>query len=174
VERKLCTQIRTELGHMPVSVVDRAAAMMRKLWWGDLRQNGLPAPRQGIYRALLDDARIPTLGDDLVPRVVNGDIEVVAAVASFAGDGVVLADDTIVRPDVVIAATGYAKVLEEMVGHLGVLDAHGEPVTNGMPSAAAGLWFAGYDEPLIGPLRSFRRAASRLADDVATYLADAG
>jgi hypothetical protein len=33
------------------------------------------------------------------------------------------------------------------------------------------LWFTGYDEPLIGPLRSFRRRASALAGEVAAYLA---
>jgi cation diffusion facilitator CzcD-associated flavoprotein CzcO len=155
---------------LPVDVLDRAAAMMRALWWGDLQDDGLPAPRKGIYRALLDDTRIPTLGDDLVPRVEDGSIEVVAAVASFAGDSVLLADGTTVRPDVVIAATGYDKGLDDMVGHLGVLDSDGDPVSNGTPSAAEGLWFAGYDEPLVGPLRSFRRGASGLAGTVADHL----
>ncbi|MGW0162562.1 flavin-containing monooxygenase [Mycobacterium sp. NPDC003323] len=155
---------------LPVEVLDRAAAMMRALWWGDLQAEGLPAPRKGIYRALLDDTRIPTLGDDLVPRVEDGSIEIVAAVASFAGDSVLLADRTTVRPDVVIAATGYTKGLDEMVGHLGVLDSDGDPVRNGTPAAAPGLWFAGYDEPLVGPLRSFRRGASELAGAVADHL----
>lgn len=155
---------------LPVAVLDRAAAMMRALWWGDLQEDGLPAPRKGIYRALLDDTRIPTLGDDLVPRVEDGRIEVVAAVASFDGDRVLLADGTSVRPDVVIAATGYTKGLDDMVGHLGVLDADGDPMSNGTPSAATGLWFAGYEEPLVGPLRSFRRGASGLAGAVAGYL----
>jgi hypothetical protein len=44
-------------------------------------------------------------------------------------------------------------------------------VSNGLPSAAPGLWFAGYDEPLIGPLKSFRLQASPLAADVARYVA---
>ncbi len=31
---------------LPVKVLDRAAAVMRTLWWGDLKENGLPAPRK--------------------------------------------------------------------------------------------------------------------------------
>lgn len=159
--------------HLPVAVLDRAAALMRKVWLGDLSAQGLPAPRQGIYSALLEDRRIPTLGDALVPKVEDGSIEVVASVEAFSGDGVVLSDGTVLRPDVVIAATGYEKGLDAMVGHLGVLDRDGGPLTNGIPSAAEGLWFAGYVEPLIGPLRSFRRQASGLAGDLAAYLAAA-
>ena len=157
---------------LPVQVLDRAAAMMQALWWGDLRGDGLPKPRKGIYQALLEDTQIPTLGDDLVPRVQDGSIEVVAAVESFAGDSVLLADGATVRPDVVIAATGYTKGLDDMVGHLGVLDSDGSPVSNGLPGAAPGLWFAGYEEPLVGPLRSFRRGASGLAGAVADHLED--
>jgi cation diffusion facilitator CzcD-associated flavoprotein CzcO len=156
--------------HLPVQVLDKAAAVMQRMWFGDLSDHGLPAPQDGIYTALLSDGRIPTIGDQLVRRIKDGRIRVVAAVESFDADCVLLADGTSVRPDVVIAATGYRRGLEPMVGHLGVLDAEGKPVSNGLPSAAPGLWFAGYDEPLIGPLKSFRRLASLLAADVARYL----
>lgn len=144
--------------------------MMRRVWFGDLADAGLPAPSDGIYTALLDHGRIPTLGDELVPAVTEGRIEIVAAVESFDGDLVELADGTVVRPDAVIAATGFRRGLEPLVGDLGVLDEAGRPIVNGLPSAAAGLWFAGYDEPLIGPLRSFRLQAAPIARDVAAHL----
>lgn len=156
--------------HLPVPVLDRAAAVAQRLWFGDLSGRGLPAPAQGIYSALLQDGRIPTVADELVTKVRGGRIEIVTAVERFDGDSVLLTDGTTVRPDVVIAATGYRRGLESMVGHLGVLDADGAPLVNGTPSAAAGLWFAGYEEPLIGPLRSFRRRAPGLAADVAAHL----
>jgi putative flavoprotein involved in K+ transport len=94
----------------------------------------------------------------------------VASVRLFDGGGVVLADGTRIEPDVVIAATGYRRGLESLVGHLGVLDGQGRPVSNGVPSATAGLWFAGYEEPLIGPMRSFRLQASAIARDIVCYL----
>jgi cation diffusion facilitator CzcD-associated flavoprotein CzcO len=156
---------------LPVPVLDRAAAVMQRAWFGDLSDRGLPTPTDGIYTALLTDGRIPTIGDQLVPRIKDGRVRVVGAVESFDAGRVMLADGTSVEPDVVIAATGYRRGLEPMVGHLGVLDADGRPVSNGLPSAATGLWFAGYDEPLIGPLKSFRLDASPLAADVARYVA---
>jgi hypothetical protein len=44
------------------------------------------------------------------------------------------------------------------------------PVVNGLPSAAAGLWFTGYEEPLAAPMQSFRLQAFPVAEDVARYL----
>ncbi|BBZ63650.1 monooxygenase [Mycolicibacterium monacense] len=156
---------------LPVPVIDHAAALASRLWFGDLTSAGLPAPRRGIYRALLDDGSIPTLGDELVPQIKAGRIEVVAAVESFEGDSVVLADGRTIRPDVVIGATGYRHGLEPLVGHLDVLDEDGAPLVNGLPPAAPGLWFAGYEEPIIGPLQSFRLQAGPLAAEVAGFAA---
>ncbi|WP_082961758.1 NAD(P)/FAD-dependent oxidoreductase [Mycobacterium sp. 852002-51152_SCH6134967] len=155
---------------LPVPVLDQAAALMRRVWFGDLRRQGLPAPRSGIYTALLTDEQIPTIGDELVPHVKAGHIEIVAAVDSFDGDSVMLSDGSALAPDVVIAATGYRRGLEPLVGHHGVLDEAGRPKVNGLPCAVPGLWFAGYDEPLIGPLRSFRMQASPIARDIAGHL----
>ncbi|SEH52983.1 FAD dependent oxidoreductase [Mycolicibacterium rutilum] len=104
---------------LPVPVLDHAAAAFQRVWFGNLTRLGLPAPRSGIYTALLSDEQIPTLGDQLVPRVKAGAIEIVAPVASFEGDRVTLADGTVLTPDVVIAATGYRRGLEPLVGHLG-------------------------------------------------------
>lgn len=157
---------------LPVPVLDQAAALMRKLWFGDLRRKGLPAPQRGIYSALLTDEQIPTIGDKLVSHVKAGRIEIVAAVSSFDGDRVVLADGSSLTPDALIAATGYRRGLEPLVGHHDVLDDEGAPKVNGLPPAAPGLWFAGYDEPLIGPLRSFRRQSTPIARDIAQYLGE--
>jgi hypothetical protein len=155
---------------LPVAVLDTAAKVMQRLWFGDLSSAGLPVPRKGIYTALLDDGHIPTMGDELARQVRSGRIEIVAAVESFDGGRVRLTDGSAIEPEAVIAATGYRQGLQPLVGHLGVLDERGHPRNNGLPSAAAGLWFTGYEEPLIGPLRSFRLQASPLAVDVARYL----
>jgi putative flavoprotein involved in K+ transport len=44
---------------------------------------------------------------------------------------VLLADGSRVQPDVVIAATGYRRGLEPLVGHLGMLDDKGTPLVTG-------------------------------------------
>ncbi|MDA2892379.1 NAD(P)/FAD-dependent oxidoreductase [Mycolicibacterium sp. BiH015] len=160
-------------GMLPVPVLDGAAAVMRRLRFGDLSDAGLPVPSRGIYTALLDDDQIPTLGDELVPRVRSGRIGIVAAVSAFDEDRVVLADGSAITPDTVIAATGYEHGLKPLAGHLDVLDAQGKPTANGLPAAAPGLWFAGFDEPLIGPLRSFRLTSGPIAGDIAAWLTSA-
>lgn len=69
---------------------------------------------------------------------------------------VILADGLRIRPDAVIAATGYRSALEPLVGHLGVLDSSGEPVARA-PAQTPGLFFAGFRFglaallPYIGP-----------------------
>jgi hypothetical protein len=44
----------------------------------------------------------------------------------------------------VIAATGYRRGLESLVGHLGVLDERGVPRAQGAKAAAPGLRFVGF------------------------------
>jgi putative flavoprotein involved in K+ transport len=69
------------------------------------------------------------------------------------------------RPDAVIAATGFRRGLDELVGHLGVLGRHGRPVVHGPETHpdAPGLYFIGYTNPLSGNLRGLGIDARRIA-----------
>jgi putative flavoprotein involved in K+ transport len=58
----------------------------------------------------------PAFDDGFVDSVKAGRIEIVAAVDGFDGDDVLLADGSRAQPDVVIAATGYRRGLEPLVG----------------------------------------------------------
>ena len=51
--------------------------------------------------------------------------------------------------DVVLAATGYARNVERLVGHLGVLRSDGHPQVHGSQQHpdAPGLYFVGFTEP---------------------------
>jgi hypothetical protein len=71
----------------------------------------------------------------------------------------------IAQPDAVIAATGYRRGLEPLVGHLGVLDEKGKPLVNGghqHPSAPR-LFFTGFRSDLSGQLRLMRFDARAIA-----------
>jgi putative flavoprotein involved in K+ transport len=155
----------------PLPFVDTAASWLRRITFGDLSGVGLAAPATGIYSTVLETGRIPTLAEQLVSRVRAGAIEIVPAVASFDGDDIQLVNGDRVTADAVIAATGFRGNLQPMVGHLGVLDAKGHPLTNGAESALPGLWFAGYAEPFTGPLRSFRLQAAPIAGALSQYRA---
>jgi putative flavoprotein involved in K+ transport len=89
----------------------------------------------------------------------------VPAVAGFDGDHVLLADGSARRADVVIAATGYRRGLEPLVGHLGVLADDGRPTVRGAQtsSAAPDLWFTGFTNPISGMFRELGIDAKRIA-----------
>lgn len=73
----------------------------------------------------------------------------------------------------VIAATGYHRALEGLVGHLGVLDERGHPVVRGgrTSAKAPGLYFTGFTNPISGMLRELSRDSERIARAVASRVA---
>ncbi|WP_338697654.1 NAD(P)/FAD-dependent oxidoreductase [Streptomyces sp. Q6] len=154
---------------LPVPLVDRLAVPLGKLSVPDLSSRGLPRPDTGLY-ARVREGSIPVQDVGLIDAVRTGKVEPVAAVASFDGTEVVLADDTRITPDAVIAATGYRQGLEDLVGHLGVLDpATGRPLPHGPRTlpAAPGLFFQGYSNPISGMFREMALDATRIAKALA-------
>ncbi|MFF2010220.1 flavin-containing monooxygenase [Streptomyces sp. NPDC058195] len=157
---------------LPVRLVDRAAGLMGRISVPDLTAHGLPRPDTGLYSRVRDGA-IPVQDVGLIDAVKRGRVVPVAAVESFDGDTVVLADGERITPDAVIAATGYRRALEGLAGHLGVLDARGRPAVHGArsPQQAPGLYFTGFTNPISGMLREIaldaRKIARRLARDTA-------
>lgn len=113
---------------LPVGLVDRLTGLLGRFMTADLSAYGIPRPEGGLYSRVRQGA-IPVQDVGLVAAVRAGTVEPVAAVDSFDGAEVVLADGSRITPDAVIAATGYERALEPLLGHLGVLDGRGRPVT---------------------------------------------
>ncbi|MFE5816636.1 flavin-containing monooxygenase [Streptomyces sp. NPDC056479] len=153
---------------LPVGLVDRLARPMAKISVPDLTAQGLPRPDTGLYSRVKDGA-IPVLDVGLVDAVRKGRIEIVAALEAFEEGKVRLADGSLVSPDVVIAATGYVRALEDLVGHLGVLDERGRPVVQGArtPADAPGVYFTGFTNPISGNLREMAIDARKIAKAIA-------
>ena len=154
--------------HLPVPVVDRIAATLRRVAFGDLAALGLPAPERP-YSEFLRRRVIPVIDVGIIDAVREGRVRVVADVERLDGDAAVLMDGSRPAVDAVIAATGFRTGLEPLVGHLEVLDASGVPLVhapNQHPSAP-GLHFVGFDVTLGGMLRVIGRQARALARLVA-------
>ncbi|WP_406456269.1 NAD(P)/FAD-dependent oxidoreductase [Streptomyces sp. NBC_01622] len=153
---------------LPVRLVDRLAGPMAKLSVPDLSERGLARPDTGLY-SRVKDGSIPVQDVGLIDAVRKGRVEVVAAVESFEDGKVVLADGERIEPDAVVAATGYVRSLEGLVGHLGVLDARGRPVVHGVrsPKDAPGLYFTGFTNPISGMLRELAIDAEKIAKALA-------
>jgi len=151
--------------HLPAAIGDRVAAVGQRLTFGDLSPYGLPRSPMGLVSNVRERRVGPAVDDGFVEAVKRGQIEIVAAVEHFEGPDVVLADGSRLQPDAVIAATGYRRGLEPLVGHLGVLRENGEPQVIGgaIHPSAPGLYFVGYAVRLSGPLRRIRIDARRMA-----------
>ena len=167
---------RTVLG-IPVQVVavatrrlppvtgDAIVRFLRKRSFGDLSAYGLPLPREALSSQFRRSDVVPIVDVEFVDAVKRGAVEVVGAVERVHGRQVFLRDGRVLAPDALIAATGYCRGLEGLVGHLGVLDPDGRPLGHGpvSPPGAAGLYFIGYTNPLSGNLRELGIDARRLA-----------
>ncbi|MCX5124467.1 NAD(P)/FAD-dependent oxidoreductase [Streptomyces sp. NBC_00193] len=153
---------------LPVRLVDRLGALVGKVSVPDLSAYGLPRPTTGLYSRVKQGA-IPIQDVGLIDAVRTGRVEPVAAVASFDGAEVVLADGSRITPDAVIAATGYRRALEGLVGGLDVLDERGRPRTHGAktPPDAPGLYFTGFTNPISGNLRELALDAEKIAKGIA-------
>lgn len=153
---------------LPPRLVDRLGAGMARLAVPDLSAHGLPRPRTGLATRARAGA-VPVQDVGLIDAVRAGKVEVVAAVEALEGAEVVLADGTRIAPDAVIAATGYHRALEPLVGHLGVLDDRGRPLARGprCPKGHPGLYFTGFTNPISGMLRELARDAERIARRIA-------
>jgi putative flavoprotein involved in K+ transport len=155
---------------MPPNWVDPFTMWQRKVAIPDLADRGLPRPPHGVRTAFITNGTTPILDVGIVAAVKSGRVEVVAAVESFDGADVVLADDSRIRPDVVIAATGFRAGLDRLVEGLDVLGPRGLPTkTDGEP-ALPGLWFVGFTPTLGGQLREGSIAARKVADALAAEL----
>ncbi len=151
-------------GRLPVGAVDRIAATLRRVAFGDLASVGLPAPEKP-YSEFLCRRVIPIVDVGLVAAVKNGTVQVVAGLERFEGGRPVLADGRSVEVDAIVAATGFRTGLEPLVGHLGVLDDNGVPLVHGPDEhpGAPGLHFVGYVVSLGGTLRLVGKQAESLA-----------
>ncbi|MFG2329532.1 flavin-containing monooxygenase [Streptomyces sp. NPDC048604] len=157
---------------LPVPLVDRAGRLLARVSVPDLTAHGLPRPETGLYSRVREGA-IPVQDVGLIDAIRSGRVEPVAAVESFDGGKVVLADGSTITPDTVIAATGYRRGLEPLVGHLDVLDDRGHPRTPGpRPHPhTPGLYFTGYTNPISGMLRELARDAEHIAKHIARHTA---
>ncbi|MPY60888.1 flavin-containing monooxygenase [Streptomyces spongiae] len=150
--------------HLPVALVDRLAKPMAKVSVPDLSAHGLPRPDTGLY-SRVNAGSIPVQDVGLIDAVRKGRVEIVAAVEGFEGGEVLLTDGNRIEPEAVVAATGYRRALEGVVGHLGVLDERGKPVVHGArtPKNTPGLYFQGFTNPISGMFRELAIDARKIA-----------
>jgi putative flavoprotein involved in K+ transport len=148
---------------LPAWVGDTVVRVVQRLVHGDLSAHGLPRPTSSVSDQFARADVVPVIDVDFVSSVKRGDIDVVRAVHGFDRGEVLIAGGSRLKPDALIAATGYRRGLESLVGDLDVLDASGRPSAKELPD----LYFVGYANPLSGNLRELGLEATAVARRVA-------
>ncbi len=153
------------LNHVPIPVTDEITWRLQQTLFGNLEPYGIPRSPYGIATATFKRQQTPVYDSWFVSLLKSGEIKIVPAVTGFDGSDVLLADGTRIQPDAVIAATGYRRGLEPLVGHLGVLGENGIPLVSGgnQHPSAPGLFFNGFRTNLSGQLRLMRPDARAIA-----------
>ena len=166
------TMMSIPMEYSPAWLVDPVNRLLQRWTLGDLTRYGMPAARAGLVAQARATGVTPTIDVGLVRALRAGSVTPVTAVDRFEGSDVVLVDGTRFAPDAVIAATGYTTGLRPLVGHLGVLDAKGNPRVTGARSlrAVAGMRFVGLSNPLKGQLFQIRLDARATARVIAREL----
>jgi putative flavoprotein involved in K+ transport len=153
------------LRRFPPAVADTMGRNTQRFAVGDLSAYGLRRPPRGVNTRHREDGIVPILDVGLVPLIKARRVRVVGAVERFEGREVIVAGGTRLSPDAVIAATGFGRGLEELVGHLGVLAPNGRPRIHGSAThpGAPNLYFIGFTNPISGNLRELGIDARRIA-----------
>ncbi|MES0198945.1 NAD(P)/FAD-dependent oxidoreductase [Mesorhizobium sp. M0011] len=157
------------MARLPLRIADAVMAATQRLVFGDLTKFGLPPAPAGGASRLTSDYTAIAADDGAVGAIKAGKITVVPGIREFTRDGVILANGSLIYPDIVIAATGYRTGLEPMVGKLGVLDAKGVPLFNGGQAdpKLPGLWFTGMRPSIRGCFANAGILAKAIAKRIA-------
>jgi cation diffusion facilitator CzcD-associated flavoprotein CzcO len=150
---------------IPPAVGDACGRLFQRLVNGPRSSYGLEPSPYGVATTRRTRARTPVIADGVIDALRDGRIELRPELVRFDGADVVLGDGGRAQPDAVIAATGYRHGLEGLVGHLGVLDARGAPVSRGPETSpdAPGLHFIGYKLPHLYEIARDARAIAAAA-----------
>jgi putative flavoprotein involved in K+ transport len=157
------------LRYLPEHTRDRLAQAVARHAFGDLSRHGLPVADEGPYRRMRTTGVTVAIDQGFAAHLTAGRLRIVPTISHLYNSDVLLQDGTLIRPDLVLAATGHYPGLEPLVGHLGVLDQHGRPPTGAhQRPAKAGLWFVGYRSAIEGNLRQHPVEARQIAKQITT------
>ena len=152
--------------HLPAKFGDIAGFAYQRIIYGDLSVYGMPRAPDGFQTRFRRELVGPAVDDGFIAALKDGRTRIVTPVDRLETRDVVLVDGTRMQPDAVICATGYARGLEPMAGHLGVLRPDGLPTHfNAAPEHpdTPRLYFAGFFAGPAGQIRIMPAHARRIA-----------
>ncbi len=153
---------------LPPAFVDPINRRLARVGLGDLTPFGLPTPDEGLSARMRRRGNVPTIDVGMVDQLRAGRVEIVPALICFQGADVQVSDGRLLRPDAVIAATGYRNGAAELLGS-GPSDG-GAPLTPPIGDRRApGLYTVGLTESPKGLLLQINLDARRVARDISRH-----
>ena len=150
------------LARGPVRLQKLSMRALLRLAVGKMTDYGLPQPDHDVLEAH------PTVSDELLGRLGQGDITVKPTISRFEGSTVVFADGSRVEADVVVYCTGYKVTfpfLDDTV--VGAEDNHVDLYRRVVPPDRPGLYFLGLVQPLGAVMPLAEAQAHWVADLIA-------
>ncbi|NYH77464.1 cation diffusion facilitator CzcD-associated flavoprotein CzcO [Actinopolyspora biskrensis] len=140
---------------LPTPAADFLTTTFERVCLPDLTSRGLPRPDEGLYTRARRDELNPVHDRGLVDEIRRDRVRPVTTVAAIDGPQVHLTDRSRIRPDSIIAATGYATDLEKLLGPAPLLSPRGLPTVRGSRTSpqAPDLYFIGFTNHPSGHLR---------------------
>ena len=160
------------MARLPTVVVDQFIALTQFIAFGKLQLLGFPPSKADAATRLQREHVAIPVDDGTVAAIRKGRVTVVPEVIEFKSHGVVLANGSEVRPDIVIAASGYGSMLPSLLGSLPVLGDNGSPpnLKGKVVGDVAGLWFTGMTPTLTSFFMQTRREAVLIANGIASSI----
>lgn len=157
---------------LPNWLVDRLLFDTERLAFGRLERFGFPVRKGGASR-LLAEGVSPAIDNGFMAALRAGKASIVPAIDRFEEDAVILSEGRRLKPDIVIAATGYRTGLHGLLDHLGVLSDNGYPQagTDGAAIGHPGLWFAGMAPRMSGYFRAASKNSPVMTEAISQRLA---
>ena len=135
--------------------------------FGDLTRYGIRRSTRGPATQIAVDGTIPLIDIGTIGAIKTGAIKVVPGIERFTPTGVRCVGGEELALDAVVLATGYRTGLSGLLGGgaTAVIDAFGRPVKT-PDTAAPGLYFVGFKNPLTGFLRQIGIDAEKVASAI--------
>jgi cation diffusion facilitator CzcD-associated flavoprotein CzcO len=154
---------------LPTRAADAVGRAFRRLSFGDLEPWGIKTPRMAPMAQLRTLGKTPVIDVGTIARIKRGDIAVRPGVRSLLPAGVRFTDGSEEPFDVIILATGYRPVIQDIVEDgAALLDANGFPTSVVAGGRFDGLYFTGFDNYQAGGvLGTLLDESEEIVEDIA-------
>jgi cation diffusion facilitator CzcD-associated flavoprotein CzcO len=152
---------------LPARLVDTLNAPIIRLAVGPIEKLGLKRAAKGPRQMVEEDGRIPLLDVGTLAMIRAGKIAVRPNIKTLAPKTVAFVDGRTEAFDAIILATGFRPDLRKLLPNaVDVLNAGGQPLVSGRPTASPGLFFCGAIVAPTGQFREIGIEARRIADAI--------